>query len=96
MYRRFLDRGVRVYFTYAPRNRLAVSADSTRPARAELDAWLRENLCVPVISDIEDSLVSGTYLCGTDNHLSTEGVALRTRQIIQDLKARLEQEGIYD
>ena len=96
MYRRFLDHGVRVYFTYAPRNRLAVSADSTRPARAELDAWLRENLCVPVISDIEDSLVSGVYLYGTDNHLSTEGVALRTRQIIRDLSAQLEQEGVYD
>lgn len=94
MYRRFLDRGVRVYFTYAPRNRLAVSVDSTPKARTELDAWLRENLCVPVISDIEDSLVSGTYLYGTDNHLSTEGVALRTRQIIQDLKAQLEQEGV--
>ena len=96
MYRRFLDRGVRVYFTYAPRNRLAVSADSTRQARAELDAWLRENLCVPVISGIEDSLVSGTCLYGTDNHLSTEGVAVRTRRIIGELKARLEQEGVYD
>ena len=96
MYRRFLDRGVRVYFTYAPRNRLALSADSTPEARAELDAWLRENLCVLVISDMEDSLVSGRYLYGTDNHLSTEGVALRTRQIIQDLKAQLEQEGGYD
>ena len=94
MYRRFLDRGVRVYFTYAPRNRLAVSADSTRTARAELDAWLRANLCVPVISGIEDSLVSGRYLYGTDNHLSTEGVALRTQQIIQDLNAQLEQEDI--
>ena len=92
MYQRCLDRGVRVCCTYAPRNRLAVSADSTPEARAELDAYLRENLCVPVISDIEDSLVSGTYLYGTDNHLSTEGVALRTRQIIQDLKAQLEQE----
>lgn len=96
MYRRFLDRGVRVYFTYAPRNRLAVSADSTPEARAELDAWFRETLCVPVISDIEDSLVSGIWLYGTDNHLSTEGAALRTRQVIQDLKAQLEQEGVYD
>ena len=92
MYRRFLDQGVRVYFTYAPRNRLAVSADSTRAARAELDVWLRENLCVPVISNIEDSLVSGVYLYATDNHLSTEGAALRTRQVIQNLKTRLELE----
>ncbi len=88
-YRRFLDKGVQVYFTYAPRNRLAVSEDSTHQARRELDAWLRENLCVPVLGDMEASLVSGTYLYGTDNHLSTQGVELRTAEIIAALAARL-------
>ena len=37
-------------------------------------------------------LVSG----GTDNHLSTEGAALRTQNIIAELAAHLEQEGGYD
>ncbi len=92
MYRRFLDRGVRVYFTYAPRNRLALSEDSTPEARAALDAYFREKLCVPVILDIEESLWSGRYLSGTDNHLSTEGVAIRTKQIIAGLSAQLERE----
>lgn len=92
-YQRFLDRGVKVYFTYAPRNRLAVSEDSTPQARAELDAWFRKTLGVPVLGDIESSLVSGLYLYGTDNHLSTEGVALRTEEIIGLLAAQLEQEG---
>lgn len=92
-YRRFLDRGVEVYFTYAPRNRLAVSQASTPQARAELDAYFRENLCVPVLGEIESSLVSGVYLYGTDNHLSTEGAALRTGEIIKLLAARLNQEG---
>lgn len=91
-YQRFLDRGVKVYFTYAPRNRLAVSEDSTPEARAELDAWFRETLCVPVLEEIEDSLVSGVYLYGTDNHLSTEGTARRTQRIITLLAAQLEQE----
>lgn len=92
-YQRFLDRGVQVYFTYAPRNRLAVSEDSTPKARGSLDAWFRENLCVPVLGEIEDSLVSGVYLYGTDNHLSTEGVALRTEKIILALAAQLERGG---
>lgn len=91
-YRRFLDRGVTVYFTYAPRNRLAVSEDSTPQARAELDAYFRENLCVPVLGEIERSLVSGVYLYGTDNHLSTEGAALRTEEIIAALAVRMGQE----
>ncbi|MCC8181700.1 MAG: leucine-rich repeat protein [Clostridiales bacterium] len=92
MYQRFLDRGVRVYFTYAPRNSLAISEDSTEEARAELDAWFWENLIVPVLSDIEESLWPGRYLYGTDNHLSTEGVAIRTEQIISELKEQLAKE----
>lgn len=95
-YRRFLDRGVRVYFTCAPRNRLAISEDSTPEARRELDAYFREALCVPVLGDVESSLVSGVYLYGTDNHLSTEGAALRTEKIIAALAAGLEGEGGCD
>lgn len=95
-YQRFLSKGVRVYFTYAPRNRLAVSADSTPEARAELDTYFREHLFVPVLGDVESSLVSGVYLYGTDNHLSTEGVALRTEEIIALLTAQMEREGGYD
>ena len=72
MYRRFLDRGIHVYFTYAPRNRLALSEDSTPEARAELDAYFRENL----------------------NHLSTQGVAIRTGQIMEELRNQMEKEGI--
>ena len=92
VYETFLNRGVRVLFTYAPRNAQAVSEDSTPEAIAALDAHLRAHLCVPVISPIQESLVRGTYLYGTDNHLSTEGVAIRTEQIIRDLQAALEQE----
>lgn len=95
-YQRFLSKGVNVYFTYAPRNRLAVSEASTPEARAELGAYFRETLCVSVLGDVESSLVSGVYLYGTDNHLSTEGVALRTRDIIAELVSQLKQEGGYD
>ncbi len=92
MYQLFLDRGVSVYFTYAPRNVQAISEDSTWEARQELDAYLRENLIIPVISDIEESLYPGRYLSGTDNHLSTEGVAIRTERIIEDLQRQMAEE----
>ena len=88
MYRRFQDAGVAVYFIYAPRNRLALSGESTEAARAELDAYLRKNLAVPVLSGIEDSLLPGRYFYGTDNHLSTEGVQMRTEALIRELKAQ--------
>lgn len=92
MYRRFLDAGVSVYYTYSPRNIMALSEASTPEARAALDAYLREKLCVPIISGIEDSLWSGTYLYGTDNHLSTEGVVIHTQRLIPLIRAALEAE----
>lgn len=93
-YRRFLDNGVCVLFGYAPRNRIALSPASTVSARAELDGWLRQNLCVPVLGNMEDSLVPGRYLYGTDNHLSTEGVALRTARTARELQEYLCQNGL--
>lgn len=98
MYRRFLDKGVAVYFTYSPRNAQAISEDSTPPVRAALDAYLRSELCVPVISELEDSLWSGVYFYGTDNHLSTEGVEIRTQRFIPQLRAQMEKDGLvgYD
>ena len=53
---------------------------------AELDAWFRDVLHAEVISDLQDSLYPGRYLYGTDNHLSTEGVAVRTERIRRDLE----------
>ena len=82
----FLKRNVKVFFTYSPRNLLALSPESTEEARAELHEYLCQNLAVPVISDIEESLYTGTYLYGTDNHLSTEGVTIRTERVIRDLR----------
>lgn len=98
MYQQFLDAGVYVYYTYSPRNAMAISEASTPEARAALDAYFREKLCVPIISEIEDSLWSGTYLYGTDNHLSTEGVAIHTQRLIPLIKAQMEKDGLegYD
>ncbi len=85
-YRRFLDRGIRVLFTYTPRNRSSITEESTPENRAALHRLLKESLCVPVISNIEDSLMSGEFFFVIDSHLSNEGVRLHTLQIIEDLK----------
>ena len=94
VYGQFLEKGVRVYFTYAPRNAQALSSDSTPAARAELDHYLRQNLRVPVITELEDSLWSGVYMYGTDNHLSTEGAAIHTEQIISALQTQIERDAV--
>ena len=90
VYDNFTADGIRVLFTYAPRNKSALSEESDAAALAELDAWFRETLHAEVISPIEDSLYPGRYLFGTDNHLSTDGVAIRSERIRRDLEEVLD------
>ncbi len=90
-YQRFLTQGIDVLFTYSPRNRSSLTPESTPEARAALDALLRDTLCVPVISGIEESLYSGVYFYLIDNHLSSEGVQIRTERVIQNLQPWLKQ-----
>lgn len=92
VYQRFLDKGAKIYFTYAPRNQYALSEESTLEEREKLQEYFKENLIVPVISGLEDSLYSGIYLYGTDNHLSTEGAEIRTKRVIRDLQEQLKKE----
>ena len=89
MYERFLARGVTVYFSYSPRNRSSLTPESTPEKRAELHDYLCSSLCVPVISEMEDYLLSGIFFWKIDSHTSTEGTALRTEQVIEDLRVRL-------
>ena len=91
---RFKADGVRVYLTYSPRNSKAVSEASTPEAIAALDAYFRENLNAAILTPLQDSLLPGRYFYGTDNHLSTNGVALRTAQVITALKDALQKEGL--
>ena len=46
-----------------------------------------------MISPLAQSLLPGRYFYGTDNHLSTNGVVLRTEQVIADLHAQRKKEG---
>ena len=68
----------------------------TPEARVALDACFREKLCIPILSEAEDSLWSGIYLCGTDNHLSAEGVDIHTRRMIPLIRSHMEMDGLED
>lgn len=92
VYQRFLEQGIMVYFTYTPRNIHAITAESTIDARRELHEYLIFGLCVPVISDIEESLYPGIYFYLIDSHLSTEGAAIRTERVIADLQEQFDRE----
>lgn len=94
-YAAFLDKGVRVYFSYTPRNWSALTEESTPAARQALHDWLTEKISVPVISHIEDYLFPGTCFYLIDSHLSTEGTEIRIERIIRDLKQQfLREDGL--
>lgn len=84
--------GIRVLFTYSPRSSTSISSDSTAGSIRTLESFLQEQLHATIISPIEDSLMDPYYFHGTDNHLSTEGVAVHTADIIQKLKPFMEEQ----
>lgn len=86
VYALFLEEGIRVYFSYTPRNHSSLTEQSTVEARAELHRYLCESISVPVISEMEDYLLSGVYFWLIDSHTSTEGAAIRTERLIRDLR----------
>lgn len=86
VYERFVEKDIQVLFTYTPRNRWSITPESTEEARQTLHEALTSGLCVPVISELEDSLYPGIYFYLIDSHLSSQGAALRTRQVIESLK----------
>lgn len=92
IYDDFAGKGVRVFFTYSPRSRISISDDSSPDSIRLLDEMLRKYLHAPVISSIQASLMDPLYFHGTDNHLSTEGVQLHTKQVIEDLRRALQEE----
>ena len=82
----FAEKGVAVYFSYSPRNNASLTEESTPEARQALHQWLKENLDVPLISEMEDYLLPGRYFWLIDSHTGTEGARIRTEHVIQDLQ----------
>ena len=51
------------------------------------------NVSAKIISSAADSILDPLYFSGTDNHLSTEGVAIHTQAVIGYLTAALSEGG---
>ena len=83
LYHEYEERcGVRIFFTYAPKNLFCLSPESDYSSRISLDGYLRDKISVPFLGGIEESLFETAYLYKIDNHLSTEGAQLRTSYVI--------------
>lgn len=90
VYREFREAGVEALFAYAPRNRSALTPDSTHQAREALAEYLEGALEAPVVLGMEESFYPATRFYLIDNHLSSEGVEIHTRRVIRGLRAHWE------
>ena len=79
------NKKVSLYYDYSPRMDISISDDSNKETVDELDSYLKENIEMQFISSASISLMSPLYFYGTDNHLSTEGVNIRTKRVINEL-----------
>ncbi|MCR5490845.1 MAG: hypothetical protein K6F32_01810 [Bacilli bacterium] len=88
LYHEYISKlGIKILFGHAPKNIYCLESSGTAEDRKEIDAYLAENITVPIIMDLESSLYDTTYFYKIDNHLSTEGVGIHTAKIISFLKA---------
>lgn len=80
-------KGAEVYFAYPPMNRLAVTAETAGEDRIDaFDAFVREHIPCPVISDIRNCLMDPELFFDSNFHLNDRGVPVRTARLALDLE----------
>ncbi len=95
VYDQLQQRGVSVFFSWAPMNEGEKGNEELRASGALFQEKLRELLDpyhIPVISEVTDYIYPGRYFYDTDYHLNDLGVTFRTEQLIADIKCALEKE----
>lgn len=85
VYQSLLDKNLKVYFTFSPKNRNCLKENTTLEERNKVEQYLNDNLIVPVISEWKNFILPGTSFYLIDNHLSTIAAQERTKQVISDL-----------
>ena len=92
VYDLFRQKGVRVYFSFAPMNSCSTGNEDLFAAAASYEEKLKELLepyGVPIISKVTDYIYPGRYFYDTDYHLNDLGAFLRTERLIEDVKNAL-------
>ena len=85
--REMKKRGVTVVFAFAPLDILAVQTNAQQ--NADFAAAVEEKLEIPVIVGMDKALMEGRYFYDSNNHLTSEGAAINTANLIQGLRPYL-------
>lgn len=91
------SKGVVVYFSCAPYNANSVPANArTEAAAAAYNKALRENIKIPVLSEVQNYAIPGEYMFNSDYHPNFFGSDMRTKQLIEDLLPQMKKDGLID
>lgn len=82
-------RGAQVCFDFSPVNKLALDEDTDMAALDTYYAFLCEHLDFPVIGDPNQYLFDWEWFYDNNFHMNSAGMALYTRQLLEDIKGAL-------
>ena len=85
VYQSLIDKKLRVFFTFSPKNRNCITSSTTLEDLEEIENYLRNHLLAPVISKWEDNILPGTCFYLIDNHLSTSSALARSVRVAYEL-----------
>ena len=88
-YAKLKSKGVKVYFSYGPANLDGKFMPPMGIRLAYAEKVRTFIVSAPVISNMEDYMYNGRFFWDTNYHLSTEGAAMRTKQLIADIKLQM-------
>lgn len=77
--------GATVVLTWAPFDELAFTG--TREGLAELEARMKSEMTPEYIGSLADCLMPGELFYNSNNHLTSDGAALRTQMLLDDMES---------
>ncbi len=84
-YKKITRRGANVYFYYCPMNILSVEATGTYDNRLNFQNYLKEQLDVPILGDIEEHIMNPKYFYDTNFHLTDAGAQMNTILLLENI-----------
>lgn len=84
-YKKITRRGAKAYFYYCPMNVLSVEATETYDNRLNFQDYLKDQLDIPILGDIDEHIMDPKYFCDTNFHLNNTGAKLNTRLLLESI-----------
>ena len=84
-YKKITRRGANAYFYYCPMNILSVEATETYDNRLNFQNYLKEQLDIPILGDIEEHIMNPKYFYDTNFHLTDAGAQMNTILLLENI-----------